>query len=142
MAGLLRQLFLKTFAMELRSFCGFLISYTVPTMVVVVGLPYYRPFMAKLHYTEFWVTSYNSGGWPLKPIFSQNFRDGAQNLSWVLNIIYCAHNGWVVGLPYYRPFMAKLHYIEFWVISDNRGDWPLKQFFLKTFAMESKTFSG
>ena len=40
------------------------------------------------------------------------------------------------------PFMAKLHYIEFWVISYNKGGWPLKQFFLKTFAMESKTIYG
>ena len=56
--------------------------------------------------------------------------------------MYSAHNGSGVGLPYCRPFLAKLHYIEFWVISYNRGDWPLKQFFLKTFAMESKTFYG
>ena len=107
-----------------------------------MGLPYCRPFMAKLHYIEFWVTSYNRGGWPLKAIFSQNVRDGVQNLLWVINLIYSAHNGWGVGLPYYRPFMATLHYIEFWVTSYNRGGWPVKQFFLKTFAMESKTFYG
>ena len=75
-------------------------------------------------------------------MFSQDVRDGEQNLLWVINIIYSAHNGRGVGLPYYRPFMAKLHYIEFWVTSYNRGGWPLKQFFLKTFAMESKTFNG
>ena len=107
-----------------------------------VGLLYYRPSMAKLHYIEFRVTSYNRGGWPLKQYFSQNVRDGEQNLLWVLNLIYSAHNGRGVGLPYYRPFMAKLHYIEFWVTSYNRGGWPLKQVFLKTFAMESKTFYG
>ena len=37
-------------------------------------------------------------------------------------------------------FWQNLHYIEFWVTSYNRGGWPLKQFFLKTFAMVSKTF--
>ena len=43
-----------------------------------MGLPYYRPFMAKLHYIEFWVTNYNRGGWPLKQFFSQeHVRDGA-----------------------------------------------------------------
>ena len=90
-----------------------------------MGLPYYRPFMAKLHYIEFWVTSYNRGGWPVKQFFSENVRDGEQNLLWVINLIYSAHNGRGVGLPYYRPFMAKLHYIEFWVTSYNRGGWPL-----------------
>ena len=105
-----------------------------------VGLPYCRPFMAKLHYIEFWVSSYNRGGWPVKQFFSENVRDGVQNLLWVINLIYSAHNGRGVGLPYYRPFMAKLHYIEFWVTSYNRGGWPLKQFFLKNFGMESKTF--
>ena len=54
-------------------------------------------------------------------MFSQHVRDGAQNLLWVLNLIYGAHNGRGVGLPYYRPFMAKLHYNEFWVTSYNRG---------------------
>ena len=75
-------------------------------------------------------------------MFSQNVRDGARNLLWVINLIYGAHNGRAVGLPYCRPFMAKLHYIEFWVTSYNRGGWPRKQFFPKTFAMESKTFYG
>ena len=56
--------------------------------------------------------------------------------------MYSANNGRGVGLPYYRPFMAKLHYIEFWVTSYNRGGWPLKQLFLKIFAMESKTYYG
>ena len=107
-----------------------------------VGLPYYRPFMAKLHYIEFWVTSYNRGGWPLKQFFLKTFAMESANLLWVINLIYSAHNGRGVGLPYCRPFMAKLHYIEFWVTSYNRGGWPVKQFFLKTFAMESKTFYG
>ena len=75
-------------------------------------------------------------------MFSQHVRDGAQNLLWVLNLIYCAHNGRGVGLPYYRPFMAKLHYIEFRVTSYNRVGWPLKQCFLNTFAMERRTFCG
>ena len=35
--------------------------------------------------------------------------------------------------------MAKLHYIEFWVISYNKGAGHLSNFFLKTFAKESKT---
>ena len=47
-----------------------------------------------------------------------------------------------VGLKNCRPFLVKLHYIEFWVTSYNRGRWPLKQFLLKTFAMENKTFYG
>ena len=38
--------------------------------------------------------------------------------------------------------MAKLHYIEFWVTSYNRGGWPVKQFFLNTFAMERSTVFG
>ena len=67
-----------------------------------MGLPYCRPFMAKLHYIEFWVTSYNRGGY--KAIFSQHVRDGAQNRLWVLNLIYSAHNGRGVSLPYCRPF--------------------------------------
>ena len=75
-------------------------------------------------------------------IISQNVRDGEQNLLWVINLIYSAHNDRGVGLPYYRPFMAKLHYIEFWVTSYNRGGWQLKQFFLNTFAMERRTFYG
>ena len=107
-----------------------------------MGLPYYRPFMAKLHYIEFWVASYNRGGWPFKQFFLKKIRDGEQNLLWVINLIYSADNGRGVGLPYYRPFMAKLHYIEFCVTSYNRGGWPLKQFFFKTFAMESETFYG
>ena len=77
-----------------------------------------------------------------KGIFSQNVRNGAQNLLWVLNLIYSARNGRGVSLPYCRPFLAKLHYIEFWVISYNRGGWSLKQLFLKIFAMESKTYYG
>ena len=127
-----------------------------------MGLPYYRPFMAKLHYIEFWVTSYNRGGWPVKQFFLNTFAM-EQNRLWVLNLIYSAHNGngtrggwplkaifsqhvWSakpvflisymsahngrgVGLPYSRPFMAKLHYIEFWVASYNRACWPLKLFF-------------
>ena len=75
-------------------------------------------------------------------MFSQNVRDGEQNLLWVVNLKYSAHNVRVVGLPYYLPFMANLHYIEFWVTSYIRGCWPLKQFFLKTFAMERRTFHG
>ena len=75
-------------------------------------------------------------------MFSQNDRDGEQSLLWVINLIYNAHNVRGVGLLYYRPFMAKLHYIEFWVTSYNRGGWPLKQCFLKTFAMERGTFYG
>ena len=77
-----------------------------------------------------------------KGIFSQNVRDGAQNLLWVLNLIYSARNGRGVGLPYCRPFLSKLHYIEFLVTSYNRRGWPLKQLFLKMFEMESKTFCG
>ena len=46
-------------------------------------------------------------------MFSQNARDGEQNLIWVINLTYSAHNGMGVGLPYCRPFLAKLHYIEF-----------------------------
>ena len=106
--------------------------------------------MATLHYIEFWVTSYNRGGWPVKQFFLNTFAMENRNLNpqwfgkiaWVINLIYSAHNGRGVGLPYCRPFMAKLHYIEFWVTSYNRGGWPGKQFFLKTFAMESKTFYG
>ena len=75
-------------------------------------------------------------------IFSQNVRDGEQNRLCVVNLIYNAHNGRGVGLPYCRPFLAKLHYIEFWVTSCIRGGWPLEQFILKTFAMESKSFYG
>ena len=74
--------------------------------------------------------------------FSQNIRDGEQTLLLVINLIYSAHNGRGVGLPYCRPFLEKLHYIEFWVTSYIRAGWPLKQFFLKTIAMESKTFCG
>ena len=73
-----------------------------------MGLPYCRPFLTKLHYIEFWVTSYNSGGWTLRQFFLKTFADGAQKLLWVLNLMYSAHNGSVVGLPYYRPFMAKI----------------------------------
>ena len=90
-----------------------------------VGLPYYRPFMAKLHYIEFWVASYNRGGCPFKQFFLKKIRDGEQNLLWVINLIYSAHNGRGVGLPYYRPFMAKLHYIEFWVTNYKWGGWPV-----------------
>ena len=75
-------------------------------------------------------------------MFTQIVRDGEQNILWVLYLIYSAHNGRGVDLPYYRPFMAKLHYIKFWVTSYNRVGWPLNQCFLKTFAMESKTFYG
>ena len=105
-----------------------------------VGLPYYRPFVEKLHYIEFWVTSYNRGGWPLKQFFLKTFAMESKTFYGYLISLYSAHHGRRVGLPYYRPFMAKSHYIEFWVTSYNRGGWPLKQFFLKTFAMEKKTF--
>ena len=77
-----------------------------------------------------------------KGFISQNVRNGAQNLLWVLNLIYSARNGRGVGLPYWRPFLAKLHYIESLVTSYNRRGWQLKQLFLKTFAMESKTLYG
>ena len=86
-----------------------------------VGLPCCRPFLAKLHYIEFWVTSYIRGCWPLKQFFLKKVRDGEQNLLWVINLIYSAHNGRGVFLPYCRPFLGKLHYIEFWVTSYNRG---------------------
>ena len=56
--------------------------------------------------------------------------------------MYSAHNGSGVFLPYCRPFLGKLHYIEFWVTSYNGGGSPLKQFFLKTFEMERRTFCG
>ena len=72
-----------------------------------VGLPYYSPFMAKLHYNEFWVTSYNRGGWTTEAIFSQNFRDGEQNLSWVINLIYGAHNGRCSGFTILPSFSDK-----------------------------------
>ena len=75
-------------------------------------------------------------------MFSQHVRDGEHNILWVINLIYSAYNGRGVGLPYYFPFMAKLHYIEFWVTSCNRCGWRLKQCFLKTFAMERGTFYG
>ena len=100
-----------------------------------VGLPYCRPFLAKLHYIEFWVTSYIRDGWPLKQYFLKNVRVGEQNLLRLINLIYSAHNGSGVCLPYCRPFLLKLHYIEFWVNSYYRGGWPLQQFFRKTFAM-------
>ena len=73
-------------------------------------------------------------------MFSQHVRDGAPILLWVLTLMYSAHNCRGGGLPHYRPFIAKLHYIEFWVTSYNTGGKPLKQFFLKTFAMERRTF--
>ena len=63
----------------------------------------------------------NRGGWSRKQFIPQNVRDGEQNLLWVINLIYSAPNGRVVGLPYCRPFLAKLHYIEFWVTSYIQG---------------------
>ena len=98
--------------------------------------------MAKLNYIEFWVTSYEMGGWSFKQFILKTLAMESKNLLWVINLIYSAPNGRVVGIPYCRPFLAKLHYIEFWVTSYNRGRWPLNQCFLKTFAMEGKTFYG
>ena len=40
------------------------------------------------------------------------------------------------------PFLAKFHYMEFWVTSYTRGGCPLEQLFLKTPAMENKTLCG
>ena len=60
----------------------------------------------------------------------------------MLNLIYGAHNGRGVGLPNCLSFLAKFHYIEFWVTSYTRGGCPLKPFFLKTSEMEITTFCG
>ena len=38
--------------------------------------------------------------------------------------------------------MEKFHYIEFWVSSYTRDGCPLKNFFLTTSALETKTFFG
>ena len=75
-------------------------------------------------------------------IFSQNLRDGEQNLLSVLNLIYVAHNGRGVGLPDCLPFLSKFHYIEFSMTCSTRCVCQLTQFILKTSAMESKTFCG
>ena len=53
----LKQRFFKTSAMESKTFYGFLISYRVPTMVVVWVYPIFSLFLAKFHYIEFWVNS-------------------------------------------------------------------------------------
>ena len=121
--------------MASKTFYAYLISYIVPTMVGEWVYHIADPFLAKLHYIEFWVTSYIRDGWPLKQYFLKNVRVGEQNLLRLINLIYSAHNGRGVCLPYCRPFLLKLHYIEFWVNSYYRGGWPLQQFFRKTFAM-------
>ena len=100
-----------------------------------MGLPYCRPFLAK---------SFNFVGLAITGVAGHlsNFFSKRSRL-WVINLMYSAHNGRGVGLPYCRPFQdGKLHYIEFWVTSYNRGGWPLKQFFFKTFEMERRTFCG
>ena len=76
--------------------------------VRVFFLPYCRPFLAKLHYIEFWVTSYIRDGWPLKQFFLKTFRDGEQNLLWVINLIYSAHNGRGVGFTILPSFSGKI----------------------------------
>ena len=73
-------------------------------------------------------------------IFSENLRDGEQNLLWVLNLIYGAHNGRGVGLPDVHLFFSKFHYVEFSLTSYTGVGCPLKECFLKTSPMESKTF--
>ena len=70
---------------------------------------------------EFWVTSYNRGGWPLKQFFSQNVRDGEQNLLWVINLIYSAHNGRGVGLPYCFQYNLYFLFLTFGVANYTRG---------------------
>ena len=48
----------------------------------------------------------------------------------------------MVGICIYQIvslFLAKFHYIEFWLTSYTRGGCPPKQFFLKTSAIESNT---
>ena len=76
-------------------------------------------------------------------MFSQNVRDGEHNILWVINLIYSAHNGRGVGLPYYRPFMAKLHYIEFWVTSYVTGvAGDLSNVFSKRSRWRAKPFMG
>ena len=55
--------------MESKTFCRFLISYMVPTMVGVRIYQILSIFFAKFHYFGFWVTSYTRGGCPLKELF-------------------------------------------------------------------------
>ena len=47
-----------------------------------------------------------------------------------------------MGLPDDFPFLAKFHYVLFYATSYARVGWQLKECFLKTSAMESKTFDG
>ena len=127
--------------MDSKTFCGFLFSYMGP---IIVGLMDYQTVSLfgkiSLHYIlvdllyQVWLSAY--------VIFSQNIRDGEQNLLSVLNLIYVAHNGRGVGLPDCLPFLSKFHYIEFSMTCSTRCVCQLTQFFLKTSAMESKTFCG
>ena len=100
-----------------------------------------------LHYIEFCpflgkLTSYITGVAGHLSHFSQNIRDGEQNLLCVFNLIYSAHNGRGVCLPYCRPFLAKLHYIEFWVTSYIRVAGHLSNFFSKRSRWRAKPFMG
>ena len=107
-----------------------------------MGLPYHRPFMAKLHYIEFWVTSYNMGGWPLKQFFLKTFAMESKTFyGFLISYIVPTMVGeWVFHITVI--LWIKWHYIEYWVTSYTRAGWQLKQFFLNTFAMERRTFYG
>ena len=107
-----KQFFLPTAAMDSKTFRGFLFSYMGPIIVGVMDYQTVSLFgKISLHYIlvdllyQVWLSTY--------AIFSQNLRDGEQNLLSVLNLIYGAHNGRDVGLPDCFPFLAKFHYVEF-----------------------------
>ena len=69
---------------------------------------------------EFWVTSYNRGGWPLKQFFLKTFAMESKTL-WIINLIYSAHNGRGVGLPYCFQYNLYFPFLTFGVANYTRG---------------------
>ena len=57
-------------------------------------------------------------------MFSQNVRDGEQNLLSVINLIFSAHNGRGVGLPYCFQYNLYFLFLTFGVANYTRSGWP------------------
>ena len=68
-----------------------------------VGLPNCLPFFETFHYIVFWVTHYTT-----LAMFSAHLRDGEQNVLWIHNLIYGAHNGRSVEITRLSPFLGNI----------------------------------
>ena len=100
------------------------------------------PFFATFHYVEFWVTIYTSRGCPPGQFFLPTSAMESKTFCGFLISYMVPIMVGVWSLPDCLPFLAKFHYVEFWMTSSTSGGCLPKYFFSPTSAMERKTVYG